>query len=75
MSFTDEDLKRLKEQCRDPLYQRSEHRQLLLSKFDSLIARLEAAEKFCEMTPECNCSQECDYHTDALRAWRKEAGK
>lgn len=73
MTFTDEDLKRLKERCESDD---------LIGIFDyelpALLARLEAAEKIvifdCLHDPKakCGCTKELN---QLIQAWRKAAGK
>lgn len=75
MVFSDENLKRLKVHLEtDKEFHENatwvEHVQM-----DALIARLEAAEKACSTPSACNCSQECDWHSEALCEWRKVSGK
>lgn len=75
MSFNDEELRSLKYNVEN-YSENNKHGWFLdIGEWKALLARLEAAEKFCEYVPECNCGQECDYHTDAMKAWRKAAGK
>lgn len=65
MSFSDEDLKRLKEYCEDVGVKVSRLTVLVL------IDRLEAAEAYIESHPE-------DYTDDQIilwKAWRKSAGR
>lgn len=74
MRFTDEDLKRL----RDCLPPKSEPMVGPGIDLEALLARLEAAEKFCSAHPsfhDCGCSQECEYHVKAHDEWRKSAGR
>jgi hypothetical protein len=65
-AFTDDELKRLKE--------RIDFVGLKDDEINALLARLEAAEKFCDAW-QCECSQACDTCTEALNAWRKACGK
>jgi hypothetical protein len=77
MTFADDDLKRLKEEIRDPIYQRSEHRQLVLFKAWALLARLEAAENLMQKA-DCSCIGHSPCHCgfeEYYKAWRKAAGK
>lgn len=73
--FTDDDLKRLKEGLE--VFVTYTGQKLLIPKSDmeALIARLEAAEKFCSPHPSCNCAQECDYHSEAMKEWLKASGR
>lgn len=87
MTFTDEDLKRLKEYANNELLLESEFQEIHLL-LPALIARLEAAEKCANELPDYiegahdeYCHNEtprpCPHEEDRslIEAWRKVAGK
>lgn len=91
MAFTDEDLKRVTDsyetlrEMRARGVSEAETMSLTLPEWDSLLARLDAAEKVCEAASEkiglhnkhCNARHKCALPRvgEALVAWQKAAGK
>jgi len=69
-TFTDNDLKRLKEN----LKHYSPHVPLSTVDGTALLARLEAAEQ-CFTERECDCMEIPCWHRKSLEKWRKAAGK
>lgn len=82
MTFTDDDLKRLKED--NMAGEGTKHPWIITFNLEALLARLEAAETLCALTefhygdirkygnPESGQDAEL---TDAVEVWRKAAGK
>jgi hypothetical protein len=70
--FTDDDLKRLKDEISDPLYQQSENRQMMLANYSALVARLKAAEAVIREIDDNGFTYKALTLHDA---WLKAAGK
>jgi len=75
MTFTDDDLRQLKEHLAGDCY-RSDEWESARNLMPSLIARLEAAEKVCEWESKYEIPDNTDIELSNLLAnWRKAAGK
>lgn len=79
MSFTDEDLKRLKELLAKTIEPNSDDARdfcrLAVDNCSTIIARLEAAEKCAEWIKHVGLDSVADMHHEYYEAWRKECGK
>lgn len=70
MSFTDENLRRLKEKL-----SRDEDHAIILHETKALIARLEAAEKVCVYALNDEEYSNGGYYKEVIEAWREAKGK
>lgn len=82
MAFTDEDLKRVTDsyetlrEMRARGVSEAETMSLTLPEWDSLLARLDAAERVCEFEAKYEIPDNTDWElSELLEAWRKAAGK
>lgn len=74
MSFSDEDLKRLKESL--DTYEDNQQQCYRVKEFKALLTRPEAAEALAEYGKKFSGSyEECQKHQSVLQSWRKAAGR
>lgn len=75
MTFTDDDLKRLKGRCNSARALDSEVDTVLIVEIEALIARLEAAEKVINVLEDTDDLTDWSELNPAMEDWRKVAGR